>query len=57
MATAKNDITGDSISTKYNSTNFVNNFDLIDWGNKKEKKYDINESNDLQDENIEGNDD
>ena len=26
---AKNDITGDSISTKYNSKAFVNNFDAI----------------------------
>lgn len=35
MATATNDITGDSISTKHNSTKFVSNYDLIDWGKKK----------------------
>lgn len=36
MAT-KNDITGDTISTKHNSDSFVNNYDLIDWGKKDEK--------------------
>ena len=38
---AKNDITGDSISTKVNSKEYTDNWDLI-WGNKKkESRIDI----------------
>jgi hypothetical protein len=35
MNTAKNDITGDTLSSKKTNEKFRNNYDLIDWGKKK----------------------
>jgi hypothetical protein len=34
---AKNDITGDKIITKPNSTGYRNNFDAIDWSATRKK--------------------
>lgn len=50
MATATNDITGDTISTKYNSTKYTSGFDLIDWSKKDDKKDKLDERSDKQNE-------
>ena len=34
---SKNDITGDTMATKPGSSNFVNNFDKIDWSKKSDQ--------------------
>lgn len=40
--TAKNDVTGDEIATKYNSSQYVNNWDAI-FGKKKTEDKDTDQ--------------